>query len=103
MRRLRADFGVPSVWFALLFWALSFSCITAAAQSSSPIEGQNIRVDVNLATLKFMVKETDGGLLNHLTQDHFRVFEGGVSHEIIFFEPPRNTEGEMGPLRLAWK
>lgn len=102
MRGLRVVFSVPSAWCALLFWGLSFSCITAAAQSSSPIEGDRIRIDVNLATLKFMVKETDGGLLNHLNQDHFRVFEGGAPQEIVFFEPPRNTEGEMGPLRLAF-
>ena len=104
MRRLRAVFCVPSDCCTLLFLVLSFSCITAAAaaQSSSQIESQNIRVDVNLATLKFMVKETDGRLINHLNQDHFRVFEGGAPQEIVFFEPPRNTEGEMGPLRLAF-
>ncbi len=102
MRHLRAVFSLPSAWCTLLFWALSIFCITAAAQSSSQIEGPNIRVDVNLATLKFMVKETDGGLLNHLNQDHFRVFEGGAPQEIAFFEPPRNAEGEMGPLRLAF-
>ncbi|TDI15873.1 MAG: VWA domain-containing protein [Acidobacteria bacterium] len=102
MRHLKAVFSVPSAWCALLFWALGFFCITAASQSSSHIEGPNIRVDVNLATLKFMVKETDGRLLNHLNQGHFRVFEGGALQEIVFFEPPRNTEGEMGPLRLAF-
>ena len=102
MRHLRAVFSLPSAWCTLLFWALSIFCITAAAQSSSQIEGPNIRIDVNLATLKFMVKETDGGLLNHLNQDHFRVFEGGAPQEIAFFEPPRNAEGEMGPLRLAF-
>ena len=103
MRRLRSVFSVPSDCCIFLFWALCLSCITAAAaQSSSQIEGQNIRVDVNLATLKFMVKETDGGLVNHLKQDHFRVFEGGAPQEIVFFEPPRNTEGKMGPLRLAF-
>lgn len=102
MRHLKAVFSVPSAWCALLFWASGFFCITAASQSSSQIEGPNIRVDVNLATLKFMVKETDGRLLNHLNQGHFRVFEGGALQEIVFFEPPRNTEGEMGPLRLAF-
>jgi len=103
MRRLRAVFSVPSDCCTLLLWALSFSCITTvAAQSSSQIEGQNIRVDVNLATLKFVVKETDGRLINHLNQDRFRVFEGGALQEIVFFEPPRNTAGEMGPLRLAF-
>ena len=103
MRRLRAVFSVPSGYCTLLFWALSFSCITGvAAQSSSQIEGQNIRVDVNLATLKFVVKETEGRLINHLNQDHFRVFEGGAPQEIVFFEAPSNTDGEMGPLRLAF-
>ncbi|MCK5352323.1 VWA domain-containing protein, partial [bacterium] len=41
-------------------------------------------------------------LVNHLKQDHFRVFEGGAPQEIVFFEPPRNTDGKMGPLRLAF-
>ena len=69
MRRLRSVFSVPSDCCIFLFWALCLSCITAAAaQSSSQIEGQSIRVDVNLATLKFMVKETDGRLVNHLKQ-----------------------------------
>jgi VWFA-related protein len=104
MRRLRAVFGGPSDYCSLLFWVLSFSCITAAAagQSSNPIKGESIRIDVNVATLKFMVKEADGQLINHLNQDHFRVFEGGAPQEIVFFEPPRNREAEMGPLRLAF-
>ncbi len=104
MRRSRRAFHVPSNCRTLLFWVLSFSCITAAAaaQSSSPIQGESIHVDVNLATLKFMVKETEGGPVNHLNQDHFRVFERGALQEIIFFEPPRNREGEMALLRLAF-
>ena len=104
MKHLRAVFRGPSDYCSLLFWALSLFSITAgaAAQSSSSIEGENIRVDVNVATLKFMVKETEGRLVNHLNQDHFRVFEGGALQEITFFEPPRNREGEMSPLRLAF-
>ena len=104
MRRLSPTFHASSPCHTLLFWVLSFACITATvtAQTSSQIEGQNIRIDVNLATLKFMVKETKGRLINYLNQGHFRVFEGGVSQEIVFFEPPRNTTGEMGPLRLAF-
>jgi len=104
MSRLRTILSGPSDYCNLLFWALSFSCITVGvgAQSSSPIEGERIRVDVNVATLKFMVKEAEGRLINHLNQDHFRVFEGGALQEITFFEPPRNREGEMSPLRLAF-
>ena len=89
---------------ALTFWVLTFSCITSSipAQSSSQISEQNIRVDVNLATLKFTVRETQGQLINNLNRNHFRVWEDGVPQEIAFFEPPRNASGEMGPLRLAF-
>jgi VWFA-related protein len=88
-------------WFicALPAWSIVGS---ATAQTSSPIDQENIRVEVNLATLKFTVKEPDGSLLNNLKQEDFLVFEGGAPQEIAFFDPPHNLSGEAGPLRLAF-
>jgi len=104
MTGLRQVIRVPLDLRAWMFWVLTLFCITVStpAQSSSQISEQHIRVDVNLATLKFTVRETQGKLINNLNRDHFRVLEGGVPQEIAFFEPPRNTSGEMGPLRLAF-
>ena len=104
MRALRQVLPVPFDFRTLFLWVLSFSCLIAPspAQSSSQIGEENIRVDVNLATLSFTVKEVQGKLINHLSRDHFRIFEDGVPQEIAFFDPPRNASGEMGPLRLAF-
>ena len=91
----------PGLW--LLCAATAWSAIElASGQISSPIGQENIRVEVNLATLRFTVKEADGSLLNDLRQEDFRVFEGGAPQEIAFFDAPRNQGGEATPLRLAF-
>ena len=91
----------PGLW--LLCAATAWSAIElASGQISSPIGQENIRVEVNLATLRFTVKEADGSLLNDLRQEDFRVFEGGAPQEIAFFDAPRNQGGAATPLRLAF-
>ena len=84
---------------AAAFWSLAG---VAWAQTSSRIGQENIRVEVNLATLRFTVKGASGSLLNDLTKEGFRVFEGGAPQEIAFFDPPRNQSGAVRPLRLAF-
>lgn len=91
----------PGLW--LLCAVTAWSAIEpASGQISSPIGQENIRVEVNLATLRFTVKEADGSLLNDLRQEDFRVFEGGAPQEMAFFDAPRNQGGEVTPLRLAF-
>ena len=99
--------GSPSRTSVFCFWLIGATAPwnivdSARAQTSNPMGQENIRVEVNLATLRFTVKEPDGSLLNHLTQEDFRVFEGGAPQEIAFFDPPRNASGEVEPLRLAF-
>lgn len=104
MKRLKGS----STWASTVcFWVIcaapAWSIVDIAkAQTSNSIGQENIRVEVNLATLRFTVKELDGSLLNNLKQADFRVFEGGAPQEITFFDPPRNQSGEAGPLRLAF-
>ncbi|MEE8350048.1 MAG: VWA domain-containing protein [Acidobacteriota bacterium] len=94
---------ILSFCFWLIFAGVALDIVEPGkAQTSNPIGQENIRVEVNLATLKFTVKNSDGSLLNELTQEDFQVFEGGAPQQIVFFDPPRNQSGEARPLRLAF-
>ena len=94
----------PRILFCLwlLFAAAWGNVESACGQTSNPMGQENIRVEVNLATLRFTVKKPDGSLLNDLLQEDFRVFEGGTPQEIAFFDAPRNQGGAAAPLRLAF-
>lgn len=93
-------FGFGWLFFCLFFFPCTLSHLMG--QEASQIQVPSIRVEVNLVTLRFTVKNDQGSLLNNLKRDDFRVFEDGVPQEIVFFNPPRNTTVEMGPLRLAF-
>ena len=84
---------------ALLF---SLACCCCRAQTSSAVPEQNIRIDVNLVTLRFTVKDPAGRPANGLAQQQFSVLEDGVLQEIVFFDSPRNTTGAMKQLQLAF-
>jgi Ca-activated chloride channel family protein len=57
---------------------------------------QPIRVDVHLVNVGFSVRDAQGNLVTHLTQDDFDVSEDGVPQKIAFFA--RSTEV---PLKLG--
>lgn len=95
LTRFRLRFAFCSALFALLWPPFSF------AQEPGDIPEQSIRVDVNLVTLRFTVT-AGGNLLNTLSREDFQIFEDGVSQEVVFFDPPANTTGEVKPLRLAF-
>ncbi|MDA2923136.1 VWA domain-containing protein [Acidobacteria bacterium AH-259-L09] len=104
MNQLSTLFVMPSSFRWLFFCLFFFPCTLGhlMGQEASQIQVPSIRVEVNLVTLRFTVKNRQGSLLNNLKKEDFRVFEDGVPHEIVFFNPPRNTTVEMGPLRLAF-
>ena len=103
MKRFKGYPSGTSAFCFWLVWAAGGNIVdSAGAQTSNPIGQENILVEVNLATLRFTVKMPSGSLLNDLTQEDFRVFEGGAPQEIAFFDPPRNQSGVLGPLRLAF-
>ena len=67
-----------------------------------PTSDQPIRVEVNLVTLRFTVRDADGGLVNDLERDAFRILEEGVPQEIVFFQPPRRRSVSRDRLQLAF-
>lgn len=87
---------------AFSLWTFCFLASHSLAQEVTPIPEQSIRVDVNLVTLRFTVKGVQGRPINHLSEEQFRVIEDGALQKMVFFEPPRNSSGEMGRLRLAF-
>lgn len=52
-------------------------CNPLTAQETGPLLDENIRVEVDLVTVRFTVKDAEGNLVNDLEKDDFRVFENG--------------------------
>ena len=46
---------------------------------------ESIRVDVNLVTVAFSVRDVSGGLVDNLTKDDFEVIEDAAPQKIAFF------------------
>lgn len=57
-------------------------------QPEKPQEPPQFRVDVNLVTVRFSVKDGEGRFVNALRQSDFTLYEEGVKQAITFFEPP---------------
>ncbi|HKD06275.1 MAG TPA: VWA domain-containing protein [Bryobacteraceae bacterium] len=75
----------------LLSLALSLSALSAQ-QPPEP----DIKVDVNLVNVAFIVRDSSGELSGNLTRDDIDVFEDGVKQDIRFFGRSADL-----PLRLA--
>ena len=82
------------------FWWV-FAAVVQA-QTDRPSQDKRIRVEVNLVTLRFTVKDGAGLLINDLDKETFRIFEDGIARETMFFESPRNTGGRAKRLWLAF-
>ncbi|HSR69436.1 MAG TPA: VWA domain-containing protein [Acidobacteriota bacterium] len=67
-----------------------------------PDEDEIFRVDVNLITLMFSVKDAQGRFVNDLAAGRFRVYEDGVEQELRYFEGPSNQQPRQGGLWLAF-
>ncbi len=73
------------------------------AGEQTPETGQErIRVDVNLTTLRFTVKDALGRYRNDLSREDLRLLENGIPQEIAFFERPRNHEGRTSRAWVAF-
>ncbi len=75
--------------------------LTAQSQDPRP-EDPEFRVDVNLVTIRFSVKDSQSRFVNNLSQQDFRVYEDGLPQEILFFEPPKSTSTHKPGLWLAF-
>ncbi len=74
----------------------------ASPQSSQETSLEPIRVNVNLVTLRFTIRNSSGAFVNDLRADDFQVSENGQVKEISFFEQPREQSGDPRPLWLAF-
>lgn len=86
-----------------LAFCMSAAPLVGQDDGRAPVEQEApIRVDVDLVTLRFTVRDDSGRLLNSLGRQHFEIVENEESRPIQFFEPPRNTDGTESPLWLAF-
>jgi len=101
--RLVARRALPNKFLLLLSLCLVIPG-WAMGQEEKPVEAndQPIRVRVNLVTLRFSVRNADGGFVNHLNPDQFSVYENGQREDIAFFDPPRSDAGSQRTLWLAF-
>lgn len=92
-----------------ILFVLIFLIFSSAAAQERPSESQvparqqePIRAEVNLITLRFAVRTSQGGFVNDLEQNRFGILENGAPRDIRFFEPPRNRAGRVGRLWLSF-
>ncbi len=61
-----------------------------------------IRVDVNLTTLRFTVKDFEGKYRNDLQAQDFRLLENGIPQETALFQAPSNQSGRTRKALVAF-
>ncbi len=74
----------------------------AGAIPQDQTQDEAIRVRVDLVLLRFTVRDSRNRLVNSLTQEDFRVIQGGREREIVFFRPPRKQTPDLGRLWIAF-
>lgn len=84
---------VPLLWICLG---------PAWATGQDQTQDEAIRVRVDLVLLRFTVRDPGNRLVNNLTQEDFRVIQGGREREIVFFRPPRKRTADLGRLWIAF-
>lgn len=82
---------------------LLWICLGPAwANGQDQSQDEAIRVRVDLVLLRFTVRDPGNKLVNTLTQEDFRVVQGGREREIVFFRPPRKRTADLGRLWIAF-
>jgi Ca-activated chloride channel family protein len=67
-------------------WLANLAAIFVALMGGAVGSAQEaIRVDVNLATVAFTVRDANGALVDNLTQDDFEIVEDTVPQKIAYF------------------
>ena len=91
--------GLMRLTLAPLLWTW---LAPAWAIGQDQTQDEAIRVRVDLVLLRFTVRDPGNRLVNTLTQEDFRVIQGGREREIIFFRPPRKQTADLGRLWIAF-
>lgn len=87
---------------SLLALALAAPTPALSQEPTPEVSDETIRVDVNLVSLRFVVRDATGGFVNDLGPEAFRILQDGVPQDVVFFEPPHNRDGRGGRLWLAF-
>ncbi|MGW8179512.1 MAG: hypothetical protein ACWGQW_12245, partial [bacterium] len=90
------------IWRLLLSTFLVPGLVGLAFSQEQVSQEEPIRVDVNLVTLRFSVRDSQGDFLNSVGRDEFRVIENGASCDISFFQQPRSAVRLRGSMWLAF-
>ncbi len=83
----------------LLIILLSIPCLSG---QDTVEQLEPIRVNVNLVSLRFTIRNQQGEFLNTLTEDDIRVYENSERQQVAFFEQPRVDNRVQEPLWLAF-
>jgi Ca-activated chloride channel family protein len=75
---------------------ISTAAVVLAGWRWTAVAQESIRVDVNLATVAFSVRDANGALVDNLTKDDFEIFEDTVPQKIAHF-----AKSEDVPLTLG--
>jgi len=66
-------------------WLAILAAVVVTLTSAAGLAQEAIRVDVNLATVAFTVRDADGALVDTLTKDDFEIVEDTVPQKIAYF------------------
>ena len=66
-------------------WLAILAAVVVTLTSAAGLAQEAIRVDVNLATVAFTVRDADGALVDTLTKDDFEILEDTVPQKIAYF------------------
>jgi Ca-activated chloride channel family protein len=81
------------------FWAafVTASAIASACLIDASLRAQDsIKVDVNLVTVAFSVRDSSGALVDGLTQDDFEVLEDSAPQKIAYFAKSTDVPLTLG-------
>lgn len=66
-------------------WLAVLSAVVVTLTGAAGLAQEAIRVDVNLATVAFTVRDANGALVDNLTKDDFEIVEDTVPQKIAYF------------------
>jgi hypothetical protein len=66
-------------------WLAILPAVVVTLTGAAGLAQEAIRVDVNLATVAFTVRDANGALVDNLTKDDFEIVEDTVPQKIAYF------------------
>src|ERR1700686_4529231 len=66
-------------------WLAILPAVVVTLAGPAGLAQEAIRVDVNLATVAFTVRDANGALVDNLTKDDFEIVEDTVPQKIAYF------------------